>query len=37
MILVLISPRAADLPFAQWLPEIARRLVAVTAPGIASG
>ncbi|MFJ3880230.1 GNAT family N-acetyltransferase [Streptomyces sp. NPDC090077] len=33
MILVLISPRQAGLPFAAWLPEEAGRLVAVTAAG----
>ena len=37
MILVLISPRNADLPFAQWLPEQRDRLVAVTAAGVALG
>lgn len=33
MILVLISPRNAGLPFAQWLSEESGRLVAVTAAG----
>jgi hypothetical protein len=33
MILVLISPRHAALPFAAWLPEEAGRLVAVCAAG----
>jgi hypothetical protein len=37
MILVLISPRQAGLPFAQWLPEESGRLVAVTAAGVAVG
>ena len=37
MILVLISPRNAGLPFAQWLPEQRGRLVAVTAAGVALG
>lgn len=37
MILVLISPRQAGLPFAQWLPEEAGRLVAVTADGAPVG
>ncbi|MFE4856730.1 acetyl-CoA carboxylase biotin carboxylase subunit family protein [Streptomyces sp. NPDC056670] len=37
MILVLISPRQAGLPFAQWLPEEAGRLVAVTAAGASVG
>ena len=37
MILVLISPRNAGLPFAQWLPEESGRLVAVTAAGAAVG
>ncbi|MFI6055261.1 acetyl-CoA carboxylase biotin carboxylase subunit family protein [Streptomyces violascens] len=37
MILVLISPRQAGLPFAQWLPEEAGRLVAVTAAGVWAG
>ncbi|MEV6723762.1 hypothetical protein AB0M94_22825 [Streptomyces xanthochromogenes] len=37
MILVLISPRQAGLPFAQWLPEEAGRLVAVTASGVPVG
>lgn len=37
MILVLISPRNAGLPFAQWLPEQRGRLVAVTAAGVAVG
>ncbi|MFD7921901.1 acetyl-CoA carboxylase biotin carboxylase subunit family protein [Streptomyces sp. NPDC059740] len=37
MILVLISPRQAGLPFAQWLPEEAGRLVAVTAAGAPVG
>ena len=35
MILVLISPRNAGLPFAQWLPEQNGRLIAVTAAGVA--
>jgi biotin carboxylase len=35
VILVLISPRHAGLPFAQWLPELNGRLVAVTAVGVA--
>ena len=35
MILVLISPRNAGLPFAQWLPEESGQLVAVTAAGAA--
>ncbi|AWK71749.1 carboxylate--amine ligase [Rhodococcus oxybenzonivorans] len=33
MILVLISPRAAGLPFAGWLPEERGRMVAVCAAG----
>lgn len=37
MILVLISPRNAGLPFAQWLSEQRGRLVAVTAAGVAVG
>ena len=37
MILVLISPRNAGPPFAQWLPEQSGRLVAVTAVGAAVG
>ena len=37
MILVLISPRNAGLPFAQWLSEENGRLVAVTADGVAVG
>lgn len=37
MILVLISPRQAGLPFAAWLPEESGRLVAVTAAGVAVG
>jgi biotin carboxylase len=37
VILVLISPRNAGLPFAQWLPEESGRLVAVTAAGVAVG
>ncbi|KXF54531.1 carboxylate--amine ligase [Rhodococcus sp. SC4] len=37
MILVLISPRAAGLPFAQWLPEKRGRLVAVCAEGTDPG
>jgi ATP-grasp domain len=37
VILVLISPRNAGLPFAQWLPEQSGRLVAVTAAGVAVG
>lgn len=37
MILVLISPRNAGLPFAQWLPERSGRLVAVTEAGVALG
>ena len=37
MILVLISPRNAGLPFAQWLPEQRGRLVAVTEAGAAVG
>ncbi|MEN0137261.1 MAG: carboxylate--amine ligase [Rhodococcus sp. (in: high G+C Gram-positive bacteria)] len=37
MILVLISPRAAGLPFARWLPEMRGRLVAVCAAGAAPG
>ncbi len=37
MILVLISPRNAGLPFAEWLPELSGRLVAVTAAGAAVG
>lgn len=37
MILVLISPRNAGLPFAQWLPEERGRLVAVTAAGAEAG
>lgn len=37
MILVLISPRNAGLPFAQWLPEVSSQLVAVTAAGAAVG
>lgn len=37
MILVLISPRNAGLPLAQWLPEESGRLVAVTAAGAAVG
>ncbi|WNV84942.1 hypothetical protein [Umezawaea sp. Da 62-37] len=37
MILVLISPRNAGLPYARWLPEEAGRLVAVTATGTTVG
>jgi biotin carboxylase len=37
VILVLISPRNAGLPFAQWLSEHRGRLVAVTAAGVAVG
>jgi hypothetical protein len=37
VILVLISPRNAGLPFAEWLPEQSGRLVAVTAAGVAVG
>ena len=37
MILVLISPRNAGLPFAQWLSEESGRLVAVTAAGVEVG
>lgn len=37
MILVLISPCHAGLPFAQWLSEDSGRLVAVTADGVAVG
>jgi biotin carboxylase len=37
MILVLISPRNAGLPFAQWLSEESGRLVAVTAAGVEIG
>jgi hypothetical protein len=37
VILVLISPRQAGLPFAQWLSEENGRLVAVTADGVAVG
>jgi hypothetical protein len=37
VILVLISPRNAGLPFAQWLPELRGGLVAVTAAGVAVG
>jgi ATP-grasp domain len=37
VILVLISPRNAGLPFAQWLPEESGRLVAVTAAGVTVG
>ncbi len=37
MILVLISPRNAGLPFAQWLSEESGRLVAVTAAGVDVG
>jgi len=35
VILILISPRNADLPFTQWLAEYRGRLVAVTAAGVA--
>jgi hypothetical protein len=37
VILVLISPRNAGLPFAQWLSEESGRLVAVTAAGVEVG
>jgi hypothetical protein len=37
VILVLISPRNAGLPFAEWLSEESGRLVAVTAAGAAVG
>ncbi|GAA3939188.1 hypothetical protein GCM10022244_54310 [Streptomyces gulbargensis] len=37
MILVLLSPRNAGLPFAEWLGEEAGRLLAVTAEGVAPG
>jgi hypothetical protein len=37
VILVLISPRNAGLPFAQWLSEENGRLVAVTAAGVEVG
>src|SRR5262245_58682091 len=37
MILVLISPRNAGLPFAQWLSEESGQLVAVTAAGVDIG
>jgi biotin carboxylase len=37
VILVLISPRNAALPFAQWLSEESGRLVAVTAAGVEVG
>src|SRR5262245_57666793 len=37
VILVLISPYDADLPFAQWLSEESGRLVAVTAAGAEVG
>jgi hypothetical protein len=37
VILVLISPRNAGLPFAQWLSEESGRLVAVTASGVEVG
>ncbi|MET7381424.1 hypothetical protein ABZT08_21795 [Streptomyces sp. NPDC005526] len=37
MILVLLSPRNAGLPFAEWLPEESGRLLAVAAQGVAAG
>ncbi|MFF9121351.1 acetyl-CoA carboxylase biotin carboxylase subunit family protein [Streptomyces massasporeus] len=37
MILVLISPRNAGLPFAEWLPEESGQLLAVTAQEVATG
>jgi hypothetical protein len=37
VILVLISPRNAALPLADWLPELSGRLVAITAEGVAVG
>ncbi|MFI5983603.1 acetyl-CoA carboxylase biotin carboxylase subunit family protein [Streptomyces sp. NPDC051555] len=37
MILVLLSPRNAGLPFAEWLGEEAGRLLAVTARGVDPG
>jgi hypothetical protein len=37
VILVLISPRQAGLPFAQWLSEDKGQLVAVTADGVTLG
>lgn len=37
MILVLLSPRNAGLPFARWLPEESGRLLAVTAEGVDPG
>ncbi|MFD8259356.1 acetyl-CoA carboxylase biotin carboxylase subunit family protein [Streptomyces griseoluteus] len=37
MILVLLSPRNAGLPFAGWLPEESGRLLAVTAEGVVTG
>jgi biotin carboxylase len=37
VILVLISPRKAGLPFARWLPEVSGRLVAVTEADSAVG
>lgn len=37
MILVLISPRNAGLPFGQWLSEESGRLVAITAAGVDLG
>ncbi|MFG3041539.1 acetyl-CoA carboxylase biotin carboxylase subunit family protein [Streptomyces sp. NPDC048330] len=37
MILVLLSPRNAGLPFAEWLHEESGRLLAVTAEGLSPG
>ncbi|MFB8248441.1 acetyl-CoA carboxylase biotin carboxylase subunit family protein [Streptomyces sp. NPDC055952] len=37
MILVLLSPRNAGLPFAEWLPEEAGRLLAVTSREVTAG
>ncbi|OBA88872.1 carboxylate--amine ligase [Mycobacteriaceae bacterium 1482268.1] len=37
MIIVLISPRNASLPLANWLPELTGRLIAITAAGVAVG
>lgn len=37
MILILLSPRNAGLPFARWLAEEAGRLIAVTAAGVDPG
>ncbi|HEX5568921.1 MAG TPA: hypothetical protein VFY14_18685, partial [Streptomyces sp.] len=37
MILVLVSPRNAGMPFADWLPEERSRMVAVTQDGVELG